>query len=166
LIIAPWSEDDLELLRALVGDPAMMAHLGGPETDEKIAERNRRYARMSDSAYKIVQAGVGVGWVGYWARDWLGEEIYETGWSVVPAFQGRGLATAAMRDLIPLVPPDRVLAAFPSVDNAPSNGVCRKLGFTLHGARDVEYPPGHPLRVNDWRLDLRSRAPGRTRPSP
>ena len=32
---------------------------------------------------------------------------------------------------------------------------CRHLGFTLLGAHDFEYPPGHPLRCNDWRLDLR-----------
>lgn len=160
--LEPWSADDLELLRGLVGDPAMMAHLGGPESDERIAERHRRYVHMSDSQYKIVHEGVGAGWVGYWERG----ELYETGWSVLPAFQGRGLATAAMRALIPLVPPDRVLAAFPSVDNAASNAVCRKLGFTLHGTHDVEFPPGHPMRCNDWRLDLRSRAPAGTRPSP
>jgi hypothetical protein len=35
-----------------------------------------------------------------------------------------------------------------------SNAICGKLGFTLLGAFDFEYPPGHPLRCNDWRLDL------------
>lgn len=48
----------------------------------------------------------------------------------------------------------RFLHAFPSVDNAPSNSVCQKVGFTLLGAMDFEYPPGHPLRCNDWVLDL------------
>jgi RimJ/RimL family protein N-acetyltransferase len=44
--------------------------------------------------------------------------------------------------------------AFPSVANAASNAICRKLGFTLLGEYQVEYPPGHPLTINDWRLDL------------
>jgi RimJ/RimL family protein N-acetyltransferase len=44
--------------------------------------------------------------------------------------------------------------AFPSVTNPPSNAICRKLGFTLMGEYDFEYPVGHLLRCNDWRLDL------------
>jgi len=46
--------------------------------------------------------------------------------------------------------------AFPSVDNPPSNAICRKLGFELLEAIDFEYPPGSGgvLRCNDWRLDL------------
>ena len=28
--IEPWGEDDLPLLDRLLGDPAMMEHLGGP----------------------------------------------------------------------------------------------------------------------------------------
>ena len=30
--LEPWGEGDLALLRGLVGDPAMMVHLGGPES--------------------------------------------------------------------------------------------------------------------------------------
>ena len=37
--IEPWGDGDLPLLERLVGDPAMMAHLGGPESRERIAER-------------------------------------------------------------------------------------------------------------------------------
>ena len=48
----------------------------------------------------------------------------------------------------------RFLHAFPSVANAPSNAICRKVGFTLIEACHVEYPPGHVMRCNDWRLDL------------
>jgi RimJ/RimL family protein N-acetyltransferase len=40
------------------------------------------------------------------------------------------------------------------VGNAPSNAICRKLGFTLLGPHDFEYR-GTVLRCNDWRLDLR-----------
>jgi hypothetical protein len=37
--IVPWGGSDLALLERLVGDPAMMEHLGGPESAERIAER-------------------------------------------------------------------------------------------------------------------------------
>ncbi|MFF2660488.1 hypothetical protein ACFVUH_24400 [Kitasatospora sp. NPDC058032] len=41
------------------------------------------------------------------------------------------------------------------VDNPASNAVCRGAGFELLGARDFAYPPGRPMRCNDWRFDLR-----------
>jgi RimJ/RimL family protein N-acetyltransferase len=45
-------------------------------------------------------------------------------------------------------------ARLPSVDNAPSNALCRKLGFTLLGPHEFEYPKGSWMQCNDWRLDL------------
>ena len=44
--------------------------------------------------------------------------------------------------------------AFPNVDNAPSNAICRKLGFELLEACELEFPQGHFVSCNDWRLDL------------
>jgi RimJ/RimL family protein N-acetyltransferase len=78
----------------------MMEHLGGPETHEKILERQERYEHMGESGtgrmFKIVDVATGeaVGSVGYWDRTWHDEQVYETGWSVIPAFQGRGIAGA------------------------------------------------------------------------
>ena len=46
------------------------------------------------------------------------------------------------------------LHAFPAVDNAASNGLCRKVGFLYVAECDFEYPPGHIMHCNDWRLDL------------
>jgi RimJ/RimL family protein N-acetyltransferase len=163
-----WSAADLELLRKLVGDPAMMGHLGGPESDAKILERQGRYERMAGASdgqmLKIVDAttGEGIGSVGYWERAWRDLDVYEIGWSVIPAFQGRGLATVATGQMIELARANgrrRFLHAFPSVDNRPSNAICRKLGFTLLGPLDFEYPKGHPLRCNDWQLDVRAGGP-------
>jgi RimJ/RimL family protein N-acetyltransferase len=139
-------------------DPVMMEHLGGPETAEKIAERDVNYAQRRDQ-FKIVDEGTGegVGWVGYWERDWDGEQIYEIGWSVLPAFQGRGIAGSAAEKAIAFARSEqkrRFVHAFPVVENGASNGVCRKLGFTLLGPRDFEHPPGRFIRCNDWRLDL------------
>lgn len=38
-MIEPWGRGNLALLEVLLGDPAMMEHLGGPETPAKIASR-------------------------------------------------------------------------------------------------------------------------------
>jgi RimJ/RimL family protein N-acetyltransferase len=162
--IEPWGEDDLPLVEKLMGDPAMTKYLGGPESPEKLAERQVRYERPGSGMFKIVDAATGaaVGSVGYWDKTWRGEEVYEVGWSVIPAFQGRGIARAATAQVIALARAERkhrFAHAFPSVDNAPSNAICRSLGFTLLGEHDFEYPPGHSMRCNDWRLDLFEGAP-------
>jgi len=44
--------------------------------------------------------------------------------------------------------------AFPSVVNAASNFICKKVGFVLLNQVDFEYPPGRLMRSNDWQLDL------------
>jgi RimJ/RimL family protein N-acetyltransferase len=157
--IEPWARGDLPLLEGTLGDPHMTEHVGGPENPEKIAERQSRYEREDSGQFKIVDAttGDGVGWVGYWERPWRGRKVYEIGWSVLPAFQGRGVATTATAQAIAMARSERkhrFLHAFPSVENAPSNGICRKLRFTLVEECEFEYPPGRFMRCNDWRLDL------------
>lgn len=104
-------------------------------------------------------AGEAVGWVGYWERTWRGDQVYEIGWSVLPAFQGKGIAAAATLQAIAAARAEgthRFLHAYPSVDNAASNAICRKLGFTSLGQCDFEHPPGHFMQCNDWRFDLRA----------
>ena len=158
-----WADGDLPLLRRLLGDPAMTEHLGGPMSAESIVERQARYERLPGTGtgrmFKIVDEATGqaVGSVGYWDRQWGGETVYETGWSVIPAFQGRGIAgagTALVIDAAKAERTHRFMYAFPSVDNPPSNAICRKLGFTLLQAQEFEYPAGHFMRCNVWRLDL------------
>jgi len=157
--IEPWGEGNVALLEKCLADPAMMRHLGGPETPEKIAERQTRYEQPGSKQYRIVDeaTGEGVGWVGYWDREWQGEGIYEIGWAVIPAFQGRGIASSATLQAVEVARAERTrrfLHAYPSVENGASNAVCRKCGFVLQGAFEFEYPKGHPIVCNDWRLDL------------
>jgi RimJ/RimL family protein N-acetyltransferase len=155
--LEPWSPGNVALLEGLLGDPAMMTHLGGPESPEKIAERQTRYERDPRQLRIVdVATGEGVGWVGYWER---GEEIFEIGWSVLPAHQGRGIASAATKGALDAARSEhdrRYVHAYPSVENGPSNGICRKLGFELLGSEEFEYPKGSGLtmRCNDWRFDL------------
>jgi RimJ/RimL family protein N-acetyltransferase len=166
--LEPWAAGDLALLERIVGDPAMMEHLGGAESPAKIAERQARYEKDGSAQYKIVDeaSGDGAGWVGYWVRGWRGRPVYEIGWSVLPSFQGRGFAGAATADALEIARSQghrRFVHAFPSVDNAASNAVCRKTGFTLLGDIDFEFPPGHTMRCNDWGLDLLRRSGGSSR---
>jgi len=141
----------------------MTEHLGGPETEEKLVERQARYERAGEPGagrmFRIVELASreAAGSVGYWEKDWRGETVYETGWSVLPEFQGRGIAVAATEQVIAAAREERryrYLHAFPSVENAASNAICRKLGFELLGDSEFEYPKGHFMRCNDWRLDL------------
>jgi RimJ/RimL family protein N-acetyltransferase len=158
-----WSEADLPLLHQLLGDPVMTEHIGGAETSTQIEQRHQRYLNLTDPERdQMFAILVGVdaapaGSIGYWEREGEGEVVYETGWSVLPAFQGQGIATKGIAALLMMLRPiakHRYVHAYPSINNAPSNAICRKAGFTLVGEEDFEYPKGHWMRCNDWRYDL------------
>jgi RimJ/RimL family protein N-acetyltransferase len=161
--IRPWAEGDLPLLERLLGDPEMTRHLGGPESPEQLRARHQRYLTIEDSGaghmFVIVVGAerTPAGSVGYWEREGHEQTVWETGWSVLPEFQGMGVASRGTAHAIEHARAGgrhRFMHAYPSVDNAPSNAICRKLGFTLIEVADFEYPPGNPMCCNDWRLDL------------
>lgn len=162
--LEPWSESDLGLLRA-ANAPELMTHLGGPETEDQVLARHHRYVTLSADRtgkgrmFRIVllPGGEAVGNTGFWESVHQGQDVYETGWSVLGEFQGRGLAALATRAVVERARAERKhrwLTAYPSVDNGASNAVCRKVGFELAGESDFEYPAGHWMRCNEWRLDL------------
>jgi RimJ/RimL family protein N-acetyltransferase len=75
----------------------------------------------------------------------------------LPEYQGQGIATKAGEAVIEHARQEhrhQFMHAFPSVSNTASNAICRKLGFTLIEECQFEYPPGHLMQCNDWRLDL------------
>ncbi|MFI8521324.1 GNAT family N-acetyltransferase [Streptomyces sp. NPDC085481] len=159
-----WSDDDAWLLRA-VNAPELTEHLGGPESEEQLVGRQRKYVALSSDETRpgcmfrvvLLPEETAAGAIGFWETSWEGEPVYETGWTVLPGSQGRGVASAATRAVVERARAEgrfRYLHAFPSTENGPSNAVCRKAGFTLLGERDFEYPPGRPMRCNVWRLDL------------
>jgi RimJ/RimL family protein N-acetyltransferase len=140
----------------------MMTHLGGPESDEQVLRRHLRYVAAREpevGVFKIVLAhdGVEAGVITYWETDWRNQRVYETGWSVLPEMQGRGIATAAARQVIERVRGHRrhrFLYAYPALDNVASNAICRNAGFTPIGEAVVEFPPGRPMSCTEWRVDL------------
>jgi RimJ/RimL family protein N-acetyltransferase len=155
--LVPWSEDDLDLLRQC-NTPEMTEHLGGPEPEGELPERHERYLALTRGGmFRIEVDGATAGSIGFWEIVRDGRPAFETGWAVLPGFQGRGIAVAAALAVVERARADGrhpVLHAFPDVGHAASNAVCRKAGFTLAGECDVEYPKGHPKRCNDWRIDL------------
>ena len=161
LRLEPWSEGDLELLRQ-TNTPAMTEHLGGPETEEQLLVRHRRYldpaANGTMFRVALLPGGEVAGSTGFWDHRWHGEPAYETGYGILPQFQGRGLAVAATIAVAGEARAGgrhRYLHAFPSIHHAASNAVCRNAGFELIEESEFEYPKGHFIRSNVWRLDLR-----------
>jgi RimJ/RimL family protein N-acetyltransferase len=160
--IEPWADADLALLYRL-NAPEMLEHLGGPENEEQILARHKRYVEIAGKGighmFSIVLLPEleAVGNTGYWERVWQEETLYEIGWGVLPPFQGRGIAMAAASAAIASARAEqkhRHIHAFPSVDTPASNAICRKLGFLFIAECEFEYPPGSFMRCNDWRLDL------------
>jgi RimJ/RimL family protein N-acetyltransferase len=144
-----------------LNEPEMTGHLGGPETPAQLKSRLERYvAAQTETAcmFRVMVDGAPAGSIGFWEREWRGVPVYETGWSVLPEYQGRGVASRALELLLPLA---RVagkhdaMHAFPGVENGPSNAICRKAAFELIGPVEFEYPKGHWATSNDWRLRLR-----------
>lgn len=90
-----------------------------------------------------------------WSHEEDGETMSEMGWMVLPRFQGRGLAKLAVRTLLEAARDDgrwgRV-HAFPGVSNVASNGVCRSVGFTCVGERQVRFAD-RLLRSSHWVID-------------
>ena len=157
--LQPWSTGDLSLLQEL-NAPEMKQHIGGPETADQLIDRQAQFEAPGSRQFRIVVAGSEpAGWVGYWERTWRDEQVWEVGWAVVPRFQGRGVATAATTQVLTAARAEhrmRFVHAYPSLDNGPSNALCRTVGFELLGSHDFEFPTGSGrlMRCNDWRFDL------------
>lgn len=97
------------------------------------------------------------GSVTIWSYDTDDGAVSEIGWMVLPQFQGRGLGKRAVRALLEQArDEDRwgVVHAFPATGNGASNGICRSLGFRLHGEREVTFAD-RVLHSNHWAVDPR-----------
>ena len=157
--LQPITEADEWLTVALETDPVVMAELGGAWTVEQAttthARRLRTVRETGSWWFKIVRQtdGTAVGSIVLWDSDWEGQPVSEAGWMVLPAEQGKGYASAAVRLLLDKVARagDRWgdIHASPGTTNGASNAICRKAGFELVGDGEVDYG-GRKLRVNHW----------------
>ena len=145
-------------------DPEMMAELGGPVRRESIAakvETDVRKTRADEYWVSMIvpdetDPGTVGGTVSLWSHG-DGDEVAlsEIGWMVLPEFQGQGLAKRAVRALLERARDDGrwgLVHAFPGVTNAASNALCRSVGFTFVGERDVAFA-GRLLHTNHWWID-------------
>ncbi len=159
------SMEDLPLYEALLMDPRIMVELGGPLPRDGLAKKLRGIVDEVEAGkiwfFKIVEDDASAGTVCVWDHEWKGQTINEIGWMVATDFQGRGLATEAVRAMLDRARAEGrwdVIHAFPAVTNGPSNAICRKTGFSKVQEVDIEYA-GRTLRCNHWRVDLRSIEP-------
>jgi RimJ/RimL family protein N-acetyltransferase len=158
--------DDRWLYERLRCDPVMMADLGGPLPKESVPDKLRRdveAVERDEYWISVIESddGEAMGTVVLWEHDDRGEAISEIGWMVLPEFQGRGLGRSATAALLQRARDDGrwgAIHAYPGVTNAPSNGICRSLGFTLLGAAEIEFED-RAITANHWRLDG-ARPPG------
>jgi len=141
-------------------DPVMMAELGGPLPRDGMAAKVARDVQQAadDTAWiKMIipegsAPGVVAGTVTLWSHQDNGTAMSEIGWMVMPEFQGRGLASTAVRILLALArEQDRwgLVHAFPAITNVPSNAVCRSAGFTFAGEQETAFA-GRTFRTNHW----------------
>ena len=156
---------DLPMYERSLTEPQMLKHLGGSPPPEDLSEKLRKIVEDVEKGtvwFSVIipdaQSGVAAGSVCIWDHEWNGETISEMGWMVLPEFQGRGMATEAVRTMLRKARSEnrwQVVHAFPAVTNDPSNAICRKTGFSQLEEVDVE-GWGGTLRCNHWRIDLRS----------
>src|SRR6266498_3989746 len=120
-----YSESDFPVLQRN-NAPEMMVYLGGPETEEKLLDRHQRYVNLkTGEAYMFVILAdeTPVGFVGYWEHESKDGLVWEAGWSILPEYQGRGIALAATLALVDKSRTEgkhRFMHAYPRVDNLAS----------------------------------------------
>lgn len=82
--LGDWAVDDLELLRR-VDAPDMTAFLGGPETDEQVVARHRRYLAIPLSGtgrmfrVTLLPEEITAGTIGYRQKQRREETVYSAG---------------------------------------------------------------------------------------
>lgn len=172
------TDDDLDAMADLLGDPRVMTYYPAPKTRTEAAG----WIRWSQDGYATHGFGLWVvetldgGFVGDCGLTWQqvkGERRLEVGYHVRPELQGRGLATeaaAACRDHARDVLGAPELVAIIHARNVPSRRVAEKIGlthvdddvrngvpFTIYGTRFTARGPGSAAGGDDVSPAARTR---------
>jgi RimJ/RimL family protein N-acetyltransferase len=149
------TEDDLELIVRLLGEPAVMTHYDHPKTHEEcrawIDWNKRNYARDGYGLWIIeTHDGEFVGECGLTWQPVDGESL-ELGYHVLPIHQGNGYASEAARASVELARQhgEKYVIAIIAPGNGPSIRVAEKAGLTYH--KHVDY---HGNDALIYHLDL------------
>jgi RimJ/RimL family protein N-acetyltransferase len=147
-----WADGDLDVLRQ-ANTPELTRYLGGPETEDALAARHWEYLSSGEAVlmFRIVVDGETAGCAGFWEQDHDGAPAYEVGCVVLPEWQGRGVAAAALSEVVrrALAAGDgRPVVGYGDALNEASHALCRRVGFTLEGTGT--FPGDPPVSVNVW----------------
>ncbi|MBX3579809.1 MAG: GNAT family N-acetyltransferase [Rhizobiaceae bacterium] len=138
LILRPWTEADLDDVLRLHAHAEVTRHLpGGEPWTREVAAENlagwmRHYKTHGFGKLKMLRREDGL-FVGRAGVAFMEEaDAFELGYTIAPAFQGRGYATeiaaALARWFLTSGVRDRLIA-ISHVDNAPSRRVLEKIGM-------------------------------------
>ena len=166
LTFREMSDDDLDDMAALLGDPDVMTYYPRPKTRQEAAHwigwNRGLYRTHGYGLWLLTTAGGGfVGDCGLTPQVVDGVTELEVGYHVMPAMQGLGYATeaaAASRDFARTVLGATRLIAIIHPDNRPSQRVAEKIGLrpekraTVHGGRDAVI---YAAALGDARPDTR-----------
>ena len=163
LDLRPVEPDDLEVYVRMRCDPQMMGELGGPQDRSEMPAKVARDVEataadrwwtlmiLPDAADRSAVAGT----VTLWSEGDGEAAASEIGWMVLPEFQRRHIATAAVTAVLRRAAGDGrwgTIHAYPGVTNTASNRLCRGTGFTLVGPHDKLFRD-RIFRANHWSID-------------
>jgi RimJ/RimL family protein N-acetyltransferase len=141
----------------------MTRFLGGVESEDALALRHADYLAHWDSGevrmFRVTVDGAVAGYAGWWEEEHDGAPVYEIGCVIEPQWQGRGVASTVLTELVRLAAElgDRdVIVGYANAHNAASNALCARVGFTLAGTGAFPGDDGtDPMPVNVWIIDRR-----------
>ena len=137
--LRPWRETDLDALVRYAGNPKISANLTDAFPHPYSREDGQRFIAMATShnpvrIFAIEADGGFVGGIGVHPQQDVYRANAELGYWVAEPFWGRGIATSAIRQIIPVafsLEGIRRLYARPFGSNVASQRVLEKCGFVL-----------------------------------
>lgn len=160
MTLVPWGDEDIAVLER-ANTAEMTRFLGGIEAPDDLAARHAQYLSFTEDGggamYRVEVDGASAGYAGWWEEDQDGDPVYEIGCAVEPAWQGRGVATEALRRVVALAATrgDRPVVGYANAENEASNALCRRVGFELRGSGVFPTDDGD-MAVNIWVVEART----------
>ncbi|MEU9744646.1 GNAT family N-acetyltransferase [Streptomyces niveus] len=151
LLLRPVADEDGALVRELLTDDRIRAHLGGPATEERVAARQAAYLKTAGS-WTVVrtadQREIGLMAIG---PDHRCEGRAEVSYQLLPSAWSQGLGREAVVAIAQwwgeAIPAGGPLVVVTPAANTPSRRMLDSIGMTLvdefdeHGAQQCLYTP-------------------------
>ncbi|WP_243076130.1 GNAT family N-acetyltransferase [Microbacterium sp. SS28] len=157
MTLVPWSDVDFAVLER-ANSVAMTEYLGGVESPDDLVARHAEYVAFAETGegamFRVEVDGEPAGYAGWWSEQHEGEPVWEVGCAVEPGWQGRGVATEAVRRVIALARESdpRPVVGYGQVGNAASRALCLRVGFAHRGTGVFPSDDGD-VEVDIWMID-------------